>query len=288
MPFIDIAFQADVSRYEDAEFEEFSRRNCGENPGTRDAAIEELRRLIKEKGECRPRRTDDAYLLRFLRCRRFIPALAHRLMVRYEDFRSKNPELYDCDAFGLQRVKDVFSCTFPDNPDNGRITIMRLGKWDMDNTPAEDLIRCALLLDEICAMQPRLQILGVTIVIDLKGLGLRHLRYLNLKTAGQFASLLGVAFPLLLQGLHIINYNWLFNSILPMFKQFIPQAGWERIHFHSNLESLHKHIHPKYLPPEYGGHSKYLVTCEEWLSKIEKYKDDFMVQDLRDLGYQVK
>lgn len=51
-------------------------------------------------------------------------------MVRYEDFRLNNSYLYDCKPFGLQDVKGVFSCTFPDNPDNGRITIMKIGNWN--------------------------------------------------------------------------------------------------------------------------------------------------------------
>lgn len=46
MPFIDIAFQAEVSRYEDPEFEEIARRNCNEDPRRRDHAIEELRNLV--------------------------------------------------------------------------------------------------------------------------------------------------------------------------------------------------------------------------------------------------
>lgn len=73
-----------------------------------------------------------------------------------------------------------------------------------------------------------------------------------------------------------------------MFKQFVPKAGWERIHFHgSSLESLHKLVRPQFLPPEYGGHCEYVVTCEEWLSKIKIYKDEFMDKDLEDLGYQI-
>ncbi|OWR46677.1 putative alpha-tocopherol transfer protein [Danaus plexippus plexippus] len=80
MPFIDIAFQAEVSRFEDQEFEECARRNCSEDPETRQTAIHNLRNLIYQRGECNPRRLDDAYLLRFLRCRRFIPALAHKLV----------------------------------------------------------------------------------------------------------------------------------------------------------------------------------------------------------------
>lgn len=49
-------------------------------------------------------------------------------MVRYEDFRRKNAYLYDCSAFGLQKVKHVYGGTLPESPDNGRITLMRFGK----------------------------------------------------------------------------------------------------------------------------------------------------------------
>lgn len=47
MPFIEIAFQAEVSRYEDPEFEEYAKIICNEDPDTRGKAIEELRRLIR-------------------------------------------------------------------------------------------------------------------------------------------------------------------------------------------------------------------------------------------------
>ncbi|XP_072938187.1 clavesin-1-like [Epargyreus clarus] len=288
MPFIDIAFQAEVSRYEDAEFEEYARRNCDEDPQNRSRVIEEFRNMIYERGECSPRRIDDAYLLRFLRCRRFIPALAHKLMVRYEDFRRKNAYLYECRAFGLKSVKKVYAGTFPDSPVNGRITLMRFGRWDVDSVPIVDVVRCALLMDEIAVMQPKLQILGVTIIVDLEGLSVRHVRHLTPTIAYQIVSLMGVSFPLPNHGLHIVNYNWFLNTFFYLFKQFIPGAAWERLHFHGyDMSSLHKHIHPKYLPPEYGGYCEHVVSIEEWIRKIDMYKDDFMAQELRNLGFTV-
>ncbi|KAG6457641.1 alpha-tocopherol transfer protein [Manduca sexta] len=289
MPFIDIAFQAEISRYEDPEFEEFAKKNCNENFETRGKAIDELRRMIREKGECCPRRLDDAYCLRFLRCRRFIPALAHKLMVRYEEFRHKNAYLYNCDAFGLQKVKDVYGGTLPESPDNGRIILMRFGRWDPDAVPIDDVVRCALIMDEIAVMQPKLQILGVTIIVDLEGLSLRHVRHLTPTIAYQIVSLMGVSFPLPMHGLHIIRYSWILNSIFYLFKQFMPAAVWSRLHFHgSDMASLHKYIDPEYLPPEYGGRCRHVVTTEEWLAKVYKYRDDFLVQELRDLGFYVK
>lgn len=46
MPFIDIAFEAEISRFEDSEFDEYARRNCDESPENKLKAVEELRRMI--------------------------------------------------------------------------------------------------------------------------------------------------------------------------------------------------------------------------------------------------
>lgn len=69
----------------------------------------------------------------------------------------------------------------------------------------------------------------------------------------------------------------------------MPKAVWSRIHFHGNdVSSLHKHIDPEYLPPELGGRCRHVISTEEWLSKINEYKDDYLVQELKDLGFNVK
>ncbi|KOB73179.1 putative CRAL/TRIO domain-containing protein, partial [Operophtera brumata] len=238
MAFIEIAFQAEISRYEDPEFEEYAKRNCNECFETRH---------------------------KFLRCRRFIPALAHKLvrrnnqlgtttvlimlrfkliiMVRYEEFRHKNAYLYDCSAFGLQKVKNVY------------------GRWESDVVPIEDVVRCALLMDEVASMQPKLQILGVTIVVDLEGLNISHVSQLTPTVASQIVSLMG---------------------------QFIPAAVFKRMYFHgSDMNSLHQHIDPEYLPKEYGGCCRHFISTEEWISKIDAYKDDFIVKELTDLGIYI-
>ncbi|KAL4717048.1 hypothetical protein ACJJTC_016935 [Scirpophaga incertulas] len=289
LDFLEIAFQADVSRFEDPEFEEYARIHCNENPHTRSKVIAELRSLIYERGECNPRRVDDAYLLRFLRCRRFIPALAHKLMVRYEEFRRNNAYLYDCDAFSLQKVKHVYGGVLPESPKHGRIILMRFGKWDTEAVPITDVVRCALFMDEVAVQQPKIQILGVTIIVDLEGLNFGHIRHLTPTIASQIVSLMGVSFPLTMHGLHMVNHNWFLHTFFYLFKQFIPKAVWSRVFFHgSDMGSLHDHIDPAYLPPKYGGSVRYVISTEEWIDKINIYKDEFLVQELRDLGFTVR
>lgn len=54
------------------------------------------------------------------------------------------------------------------------------------------------------------------------------------------------------------------------------------------MSSLHKYIDPKFLPIEYGGTNRDVISIEEWLAKINIYKDDFMIDELRALGFTVE
>ncbi|CAG9791063.1 unnamed protein product [Diatraea saccharalis] len=86
MPFIEIVYQAEISRFEDPDFEEFALRNCCEESETRTKVIEEFRSMIIECAKCKPRRTDDVYLLKFLRCRKFNTRRAHKLVIFFSYF----------------------------------------------------------------------------------------------------------------------------------------------------------------------------------------------------------
>ncbi|KAI8434471.1 hypothetical protein MSG28_012489, partial [Choristoneura fumiferana] len=125
--FEEIAYQAELDRHESPEFEEEAYKLCGEVPETRVSKIQELRDMIYARGECQPPRMDDSFLLRFLRARRFVPARAHRLMVRYCQFREQNPYIWrDVDWYGMRRVGNLFEGVLYDRPDTGRLLLCRL------------------------------------------------------------------------------------------------------------------------------------------------------------------
>ena len=66
------------------------------------------------------------------------------------------------------------------------------GRWDVNTVPIDDVVRLALVMDEIAVMQPKLQILGVTIIVDLDGLNLSQVAQLTPTVAGQIVALMGV------------------------------------------------------------------------------------------------
>ncbi|XP_013200796.1 clavesin-2 isoform X2 [Amyelois transitella] len=289
--FLDIAYEAEVlNTKEDPELLAIAEKECNENPATRGAVIEELRQMLYERGECVPLRTDDAYLLRFLRARGFIVPRAHRLMVRYYEFREQYPYLYkDVDIWELIKVKDAYEGTLYDRPDVGRLSILRFGSWDPNEFPVEDLVRAGMAMTEIGLRQPKLQIFGGTVIVDLEGITLRHVATLTPTVAYQIVSLLGGATATRMKSCHFINYSWILNTFFYLFKRFIPRSNMGLLHFHGNdLKSLHKHIDPECLPPRYGGTCRYHGGCGTWLTKIKKYRDKAFDEDMKLLGYVVK
>ncbi|XP_022824879.1 alpha-tocopherol transfer protein-like [Spodoptera litura] len=287
--FQEIAFKAEMDRHDDPESEEEAFILCAEDPATRTRNIVELRNMIYERGECHPPRMDDAFLLRFLRARRSVPARAHRLLVRYCNFRDQNPHLWrDIDWFGLTKLGHVFEGVLFDRPDVGRLIICRLGQWDPDDYPVDDLIRGCLLLLEIGIMQPKLQVLGGTALLDCEGLTMKHMRQFSPAIALQAMNVMGFAFPLHQRGVHVVNCSRVFETLFHFFKRLAPVDDlWKRVRFHGNdLSSLHKYIAPDCLPKRYGGHRQE-VSLEKWLTKIKQYKNKNFDNDMRTLGYAV-
>ncbi|RVE47627.1 hypothetical protein evm_007724 [Chilo suppressalis] len=211
-------------------------------------------------------------------------------LVRYCTFREQYPYLYqDVDMWALAKVSNAYEGTMYDRPDIGRLSIFRFGMWDTSEYPVEDLVRAGMLMTEIGLRQPKLQVIGGTVIVDLEGLTLRHVATLTPTVAYQIVTLMGVAFPCCLKSCHIINYSWILNTFFYIFKKFIPRNAWDKIHFHGyDLKSLQKHIDLECLPERYGGTCKYFADYGTWLNKIKKYRNESFDKDMQKLGYLVK
>ncbi|CAH2229644.1 jg4874 [Pararge aegeria aegeria] len=160
-----------------------------------------------------------------------------------------------------------------------------LGEWDPDVIPVEDLVRGCLIFLEVGIMQPKLQVLGGTALLDCEGITLKHMRQLTPSVVMQIINVTGFAFPIYQRGMHIINCSRLFEKLFYVFKRFAPSDElWERVHFHGyDLTSLHRYIDPECLPKRYGGRRE-PVSLRDWLSKIKQYKNKQFDEDMKSLG----
>lgn len=71
---------------------------------------------------------------------------------------------------------------------------------------------------------------------------------------------------------HIINVSPLVDTIVNFVRPFLKEKIRQRIHFHSNLESLYKFVPQKMLPKEYGGEAGTMEELtEQWRQKLREY-----------------
>jgi hypothetical protein len=76
---VEIKWELDL-REASEELLEWAKENIREDPNTKCQMISDLRDMIYSRGECTPHRTDDKFLLRFLRSRKFGLESAYRLV----------------------------------------------------------------------------------------------------------------------------------------------------------------------------------------------------------------
>ncbi|XP_053600164.1 alpha-tocopherol transfer protein isoform X1 [Plodia interpunctella] len=271
------------------ELMEYARQHCGEDPNTRLRAIDELRDMIYERGECTPHRMDDEFLLRFLRARNFIPQRAHRLMVNYYQFKEDNPDLFEnVFPLDLRCIGDANVIAVPPYRDqNGRRLIhFRIGCWDPKSVPVEDIFKATIMALELGMLEQRTQILGGVAIFDLEDIGTQHAWQITPSVAAKIVKLLVSSFPAITHAIHIINHSWLFDKIYSMFKPFLTESMRSKIIFHGyDVTSLHKHIHPDHLPERYGG----IWPDYSYIIWLESLKKNFVVaKEVISSGYKLR
>ncbi|XP_063239796.1 alpha-tocopherol transfer protein-like isoform X1 [Bacillus rossius redtenbacheri] len=265
---------------------EYARQHLGESPDTKMAAVQELRDLVYERGEAQPHRTDDAFLVRFLRARRFDVEKAHQLMVDYYSFKEANPDLHeDVHPLRLRFIgEDGVMSALPYRDQTGRrVIIYRIGQWRPGAYSVDELLKTSVLLMELAVLEARTQVLGYSCIFDMAGLSLYHAWNVTPSVAAKVVQLLVSSFPIRTHGIHIVNQSWVFDIIFSIFRPLLNERMRSKIHFHgADMESLHAHVQPKYLPERYGGcRPEYSYT--QWLDSLTR--NTAIIKEMESLGY---
>ncbi|OXA37299.1 retinaldehyde-binding protein 1 [Folsomia candida] len=251
--------------------------------------IQELKELIKEEGgdkfHMHPSRYDDFYL-KCLRARKYDVDRAAKLYKKYCNLRTNTlhmvPKLLPSCHAHLYHDKLCSILKFRDN--RGRhVFIVRVEKWDAKETTFDDFLSTLfLLLDEII-ISIDTQLHGVTVIGDLKGLGLSHVRLVSPNTLRTAAGVLQDSYPARFKEFHAINNPFVFNMIWALGKPFLKDKIRKRMYFHGgDFASLHRSlsIDAKLLPDFLGGsvpEKEYadLNIINSLLKKDDHFKDFF-------------
>nr|CAD7431801.1 unnamed protein product [Timema monikensis] len=204
-----------------AEYEKIAREELRETPDVVADSVTKLRELLEAETDLNVPLDDGNYLYRFLRPCKFYPDSALDRMKKFYRFRLKHPEL----AANISPVneRNVFEqdlvTILPKRTQCGRrIMVIDAGKkWKPRECALTEIFKAVMIVLEASLIEPRTQICGAEVILDMCGLSMQHVL--------QFTP--GLAMSI---------------------------AHWTQVHFHgTDWKSFHTYIVADSLPLQYGG-----------------------------------
>ncbi|XP_013418372.1 clavesin-2 [Lingula anatina] len=236
-----------------------AHRELNEIAERRRQDIETVREQIESKTDINFLRTDDAFILRFLRARKFDTDEAFKLLCKYFEYRQKNTQLFHkfcASEMGIKHALfDSLPGVLPYADHNGRkILVLFAAHWDNSRYSLSSIYRAILLTLERLIEEEANQINGFVIVVDWTEFTFKQSTYVNPKLLKSMVEGLQDCFPARFGGVHFINQPWFVEAILKVVKPFLKEKTKGKIHLHgNNLGTLHNYIHKEVLPAELGG-----------------------------------
>ena len=155
-----------------------------ESPKTRKKALRELRDWLKSQNHISGCRTDNSFLLRFLRMKKFEVPDTIKVLEKYLKMRCQNPEWFAdlniAEPKLNQLISDGYCFVLPERDARGRkVVYSRAAAMDASVFTANDVMRAHLLTFEALLEDEDVQVNGVTYVFDESDVNWSHIRLLE-------------------------------------------------------------------------------------------------------------
>ena len=155
-----------------------------ENPEILEKALRELTDWVKSQKHISGCRTDNSFLLRFLRMKKFEMADTIKVLEKYMKMRCQNPEWFAnlniAEPKLNQLISDGYCFVLPECDAKGcKVVYSRAASMDASLYNANDVMRAHLLTFEALLEDEDVQVNGVTYVFDESDVNWSHIRLLE-------------------------------------------------------------------------------------------------------------
>ncbi|XP_050039177.2 alpha-tocopherol transfer protein-like [Dermacentor andersoni] len=238
---------------------DLANNDMTENANAEEKALNRLRELVLGEPLLHIR-SDDDFLLMFLRSRKFDADRAFKNITSYLKARRDFPEIFD--DLSPSRIPFESACrkhrivTVSRHRDyKGRPTLMlKIGAWSTDVCSLNDLFRFLVVFGIHLLLQEECQVKGLVGVVDCTGLGAYHLAHYTPSAIRKFIRLVQDCFPLRIKAVYVINHPAIFELLYAISRRFLKAKLVQRIRlFGYNVDKLHDLVPADLISVEHGG-----------------------------------
>lgn len=181
------------------ELADLARRELGETPESRRAALAQLRQLIEDEPllHCP---VDDDFLIMFLRVRKFNVDKAFESIKNFCHLQMDHPDVFDnLDPFTIPfdtvcREHKIYTLSRKRDPEGCPVVMGMDGAWNADICSLTEKFRVAAIIYHYMLQQEDAQIRGIVVVLNMSGFGPYHLMYYTPRYLKKLISIMQVNF----------------------------------------------------------------------------------------------
>ncbi|XP_077992886.1 alpha-tocopherol transfer protein-like [Glandiceps talaboti] len=257
-----------------------AKEELNEDPLTREEKLNDLIEMFKTRPDIKFRQ-DDAFLLRFLRNKKFEVDRAFKSLVHHYQVRRDYGEIFTnyrpSFVKHFYELKSEMVC--PGKDSDGRCVVLTKVELDPRKCSVLDSVRARLMMLETMLSDEDIQVNGIVYIVDSERLDMGIMKQLSPFLMKKIFDSYLKALPMRIKGGHFINQPGIFKAFYGLMKPLLPSKLKSRIHFHNDeYENLHKHIPSSILPSDLGGQIlEYDNT--EWVNKTLAAEEEFIYNE---------
>ncbi|XP_039444936.1 alpha-tocopherol transfer protein-like isoform X2 [Culex pipiens pallens] len=256
-----------------------ARDELHENEYSREPALAQLREFIVKHPQIKQCRMDSAFLLRFLRNRKFNVTAACDAIVRYLTMKTLHPEFFNFDPLHLNKLIGEHLVVPLGQDAEGRLVLLiRYGQFNPEEHSPERQVNMIGLAIETHFDNEQYQVTGIVVVIDMLGISLAHLAVLTVPKLKVMTTITGEMKMVRIKKVHLLRVPSLAAKLAEFWISTTPAKLQQRMKFHKTLDTLKDDIDPEVLPTIYGGKQSLEEANEKFHKLALSQRDRFLKQ----------
>lgn len=234
-------------------------------------SLEQFRDWIAKNSNIVKCRTDENFLLRFLRAKKYSTASSFAMFEKFLMSSQNYQNWFRNLTIDDTRLSEIYDSNFivplPKRDEEGaRVILLQPGNVNAKKFNFDDMVKISSLIVLTLLEEEETQVGGFVYIFDHKNITMDFISLLSLTNVKNHLQCIMNAFPCRQKKVVIINSPSFAVTVIELAKSFLTEKLRKRIFCYKGTENLHNHIDKKLLPREYG--------CEE-SATIHEMKEEF-------------
>jgi len=265
--------------------EQLAEEELGETEEVRACTLNEMKHWLQSQPHIHNCRTDDNFLLRFLRMQKFRVDKSCAVLEKYTLMREEYPWYFRNLDISRPELKELvlsgFMFVLPERDSFGRRVIFHIPRClDPSRHSMEDVIKVIAITLETLLEDEENQIRGLACIVDASDLSLAHMTFWNPIELRRVINLCEKSIPMRHKGVNYIHLPSFVSTMFNFVKGILSKKIQNRIYIHNSLGELVERVGDvAVLPEEYGGSLPISTMACEWKETLEASRPRLLALD---------